>query len=268
LALIQSHLDSGLAVITLNDSEHGNRLNKKSLEALSLALCKHVTNTEVRAILLRSDGNPFCLGMDLDFFQQIEGDKKKAYQTIEIYSNLLLSIYDAPKPVVSLINGDVKAGGMGLVVACDVIITSERSTFELSEVLLGLIPANVLPFLFFLRVPPQKARSLILTAKKLTAVEAKNLNLVDEVFSEEDLEKGAKSIIKNLFRAAPHAMAEAKHFTRDILLEDVGKACGMAKAKLMDLISRKEVIEAISAFNEGRVPSWFAKFKPKKPLVK
>lgn len=268
MAFVETHLDSGLAVITMTQSKKGNRLNKESLKGLSDALDSAIDNSDAKSILLRSDGTTFCLGLDLESFQMARRNKKNIKISVELYKNILLKIYKASKPVIALINGDVKAGGLGLVAACDIVISSEKSTFELSEVLLGIIPANVLPFLLLRGISLQKARYLILTAKKLSAIEAKENHLVDEVIPEERLEKELNVIIKTIFRAAPHALAETKNFTRSISLKDIDEAGDMAVKKLMELINRPEVTKAITDFNEGELPLWFSKFRPKHPLVK
>jgi enoyl-CoA hydratase/carnithine racemase len=268
VAFVESYLDSGLAVITMIQSENGNLLNKESLEELSGAFDSFIKNPDVRAVLLRSNGKTFCLGMDLESVGKAKEVKTIGKIAAGLYKNLLLKISKSSKPIMALINGDVKAGGVGLAAACDIIISSENSTFELSEVFLGLIPANVLPFILSRRISPQKTRYLILTSKKLTAQEAKEVHLVDEVFPEETLEKELNAITKTIFRAAPHALAEAKNFTQSIILKNVDEACAMAEDKFIELLSRPDVRKGIADFNEGGLPSWFSKFRPKKLLIK
>ncbi len=265
---IDTYNDSNLAVITMQHSSKGNRLNRKNLEDLYQAICTSREDTEVRALLLRSNGNRFCLGMDLNYLQDVRRDKNRIEKAIELYTDVLSTIYKSPKPVIALIEGEVKAGGVGLIAACDIVIASENSSFALSEVLLGLIPANVLPYLLCLRISPQKARYLILTAKKISAQEAETLNLVDEVFPQSSLEKGLRSVLKSIFRASPHAIAETKDFTHAILFKEIDSACDLAKIRLLELVKKPEVLEAVKDFNEGHVPAWFAKFRPKKPITK
>lgn len=267
MALVESYIDSGLAVITLSDSDNGNRLNLESLTQLSHEFNSVVMNDSTRAILIQSNGKNFSLGMDLNFVQATSGDRQIAEKTVDIYTSLLLKIYEATVPVIALVNGNVKAGGNGLVAACDIVVASQDSTFEMGEVLFGLIPANVLPFIYAKRIMPQKARYIILTSKCLTAQEAKEIGLVDEVFGANQLEKGIKSIIKQLFRAAPHAMAALKDFTRKIESLTINDSCNIARQTLLDLVAKPEVIEGISAFNEGSIPKWFTKFKPEKQLI-
>ncbi|MDD5067274.1 MAG: enoyl-CoA hydratase/isomerase family protein [bacterium] len=267
MALVEQYSDSGLCVITLNNSEAGNVLNIQSMEEFHKALRASLKDGKARVILLRSNGDNFCLGMDLKMLQETEGRNSLAKKAVALYTRLLSLIYKSPKPVISLIQGNVKAGGMGLACTCDIVIASDNSTFEFSEIFFGLIPANVMPFLYSLRIQPQKLRYLVLTGKKLSAAEAKGLDLVDEVFSGPEMEKGIKSIIKNLLRASPEALAEAKLFTRKLSGKSMEKSISMARKKLLGLIRDPDVMNAIKSFNSGEFPSWFEKFRPEKPLV-
>ncbi len=267
MPLIDFYTDSQAAIITLNNPQAGNVLNQKSMEALQAAFASAISNKEIRAIVLRAPGDPFCLGMDLAELQSMEQDYAIAERTIALYVELLSGIYNAPQPVICLVQGAVKAGGVGLVGACDIVLATEKASFEMSEVILGLIPANVLPFIYSLRLPPQKLRYLILTAKKITADEAQRLNLVDEVILETGMPQAVKAVIKKLFRASPAALAETKRFTQALFGEKTDQATLLAKEKLLEMIKNPEVIKAIRAFNDGDMPPWFGKYKPEKPLV-
>ena len=261
---IEHCLDAGVAFITLGDRENGNRLNYESLE-LMLSHFHRSLAGEARVIVLRSSADVFCLGMDLVRLQrESRGRVEKAFS---FYLDLLYAIYTAPKPVVCLVDGDVKAGGVGIVAACDAVLSTERTTFEMAEVIFGLIPANVLPYLFSLRISPQKARYLTLFSKKLSAAEACNLGLVDELFSESDFEKGVRNILKRLFRSSPQALAEAKSFTADLLGRSFDEVRARAKDKFLELTGDGEVMQAVKAFNDGETPTWFERYKPGVPLT-
>jgi enoyl-CoA hydratase/carnithine racemase len=261
--------DGGLGIVTLDDPAGGNRLNPASLSALLDAVTRLAGDGNVRAVLLRSSGGSFCHGMDLAGLNAAHpGERQAALEAaVSTYVAVLTSIHDAPKPVLAVVGGSVKAGGVGLVSACDVVMVSEASTFELGEAFFGIIPANVLPFLLGLRIPLQKARYLILTARCLSAREAVAVGLADEVYPAAELERGLREVLKRIWRTSPAAAAEAKSFTRALLgmgLEDA-KAC--AKDKLAELLAREEVVAAIGAFVQGGVPPWFAKWRPTAPLV-
>lgn len=267
MAAVDYYVDAQVAMITLTNGKAGNLLNLESLHALHEAFTSAFSDDNVRVVTLRAEGDPFCLGMDLGLLESVNKNHELIEKTVDLYVSLLTGMYTGPKPVIAMIQGAVKAGGMGLVGACDIVLASENASFELSEVILGLIPANVMPFIFSLRLPPQKLRYLTLTAKRLSATEAKLLNLVDEVMEVEKCGATLKAVIKGLFRSSPKALAETKAFTQLLVGEKLDAASQLAKDKLIELIKRPEVINAIRAFNEGETPDWFDKFKPEKPLI-
>jgi enoyl-CoA hydratase/carnithine racemase len=254
-------------LITLTNHPAGNVLNRGSLELLQSAVDQAVTDKEVRVIVLRAQGDPFCLGMDLAMVRHVQQNEADARQTVALYVSVLTSISTSRKPVICLVQGAVKAGGVGLVAACDIVLATEQASMELSEVLLGLIPANVIPFVCGMRLPLQKMKYLILTAKKLTAWEAQRLNLVDEVYPVGQLAAGAKAIVKNMLRSSPDALAEAKDFLSTLHDETRDQTLARARDKLLEMIKTPEVIRAIQAFSEGVTPVWFAKYQPEQPLV-
>jgi enoyl-CoA hydratase/carnithine racemase len=267
LSFVESKVDSGAGIITLLDGEGGNRLNPSFLKDFSSALMNHRESSEVKFIIIRSRGKNFCLGMDLVALEEGNASIDPVVSAVKDYTSLLSDIYHCEKTVVCLVDGPVKAGGMGITAACDVVLASEKASFELSEALIGIIPANVLPYLFMLRVPPQKARYLVLTSAQLTAEKALSIGLVDEVFSSEDFEKGVKSICRQIMRTSPHAVSVFKDFTHKFLEADFPERKILAEQTLFDLIKEESVLAAVKSFNEGNLPSWFERFKPSEPVT-
>jgi len=251
-------IDSGLALITLAGCHSECRLNHESLTDLHRYMDLAVADPIVKIILLRSLGKDFCTGLDLEF---IESDCIALQTAVELYAGILKKIHAAPKVVIAVINGAVKGGGVGLISACDIIVATDESTFQMPEVLFGIIPANVIPFLVCRRISMQKVRYLILTASKISAKEALAIGLIDEVHSKEDLEKKTKSIIKRLFKANPQALNLAKSFTEQVWGKEINIASDLAKEALLDIIQKPEVKKGITSFNEGKVPEWFSLFK-------
>lgn len=267
MSRVCSSQDSHVSLITLNDPENGNRLNVRILESLVTAFDEARRDKETRTILFRARGDAFCLGMDLGGWKD-DGIPDAADDAIRLYSNLLWDMFTCPKPVLCLVSGQVKAGGMGLLCASDIVMSTDQSSFELGEVLFGLIPANVLPYLLALRVPVQKARYLTLTAKRLSADEAHGLGLVDEVFPTDSAEKGVRTILRGLLRASPDALAELKAFTVTFLEDTFGESREKARTKLLQLIGHPRFRQAISAFEEGRLPDWCLRYRPQESVHK
>jgi enoyl-CoA hydratase/carnithine racemase len=156
---------------------------------------------------------------------------------------------------------------VGLAAACDCVIGTNAATFEMAEVLFGIVPANVLPFLLGARLTLQKARYLILTAKKVAADEALRLGLLDELVPEEELEKTLKAVLKRLLTFSPTALAETKSLTAALEGKNLGEAVTLTRKTLVRLLSDPETQKAIEGFLEGELPAWRRKFKPQQPLI-
>jgi enoyl-CoA hydratase/carnithine racemase len=264
---IDSSVDSSVYIITLANSKEGNRLNTHILAEFSSALQQARNRDDIRAVLIRSNGPNFSHGMDLGALLRSGWKKKLIEEAVGLYGDLLYSIYTLPKPVIAVVEGDVKAGGVGLVSAADIVLGSPEASFELAEVFFGLIPANVLPFFAGLRVSYQKARSLILSAKKIDAAEALRIGLLDEVCPKPELEKNLKNLFKRLLAFSPYALAETKIFTERLFTPDFPALIALAKSTLLTLISDREVQAGIETFLQGGMPPWGVRFKPEKPLL-
>jgi methylglutaconyl-CoA hydratase len=270
LGAIETSIDGGLGIVTLCDPAGGNRLNARSLEALAAALEALSADAAVRAILIRSTGPEFCHGMDLAGVAAARDEERRAgvEGAVGAYVRALTAIHEAPKAVIAAVRGSVKAGGVGLASACDVVLVTEDATFELGEAFFGIIPANVLPFLLGVRISLQKARYLILTARTLRGVEAAAAGLADEVYAGVDeLERGLRDVLKRVWRTSPEAAAEAKSFTRALLGSDLESSKELARRKLAELLARPDVLAGIGAFVAGDTPAWFGKWRATAPLV-
>ena len=271
--MIEQHVDSHLAVITLNDGEHGNLLSPAGLGHLAAALDSSFRDPECRAILLRSNGPAFCLGMDLARLAESAGavhgqhvPGEEAERAVTAYADMLQTIFTAPLPVVCLVEGDVKAGGVGLACASDNVVAAEQASFELAEVIFGLIPANVLPYILSLRMAPQKARYLVMSSRRLSASEALRVNLVDEVVPASDAEGRLREIFKRLMCSSPRALTAAKEFTAELFGTTPEEGGMLARRKLLEMMRDPATLEGVKAFQEGHIPAWFSRFKPGQPL--
>lgn len=278
-------LDSGLGIITIADGR-GNRLNLPTLTALISQLQVAYADPKAKLVMLRSGEASFCLGMDLDNLEDSlsSGDAAVDEATLEdlpggdpldhggrdtavrAYAELLELITRGPKPVIALVEGDVKAGGVGLVAACDVVVASQAASWELSEVLFGLVPYNVLPYVFGLRMSPQRFRYLVLSARRLSAEEARQFGLADEVYAEDQLEKKLKATLKTMMRANPAALTSAKEFFTRMAESPMSERKGAAVDALLERMRDPDVLAGLEAFSSGQSPHWFVRFKPEGPL--
>ena len=266
MAGLLAHHDSGAAILTLADSTHGNTLTLELLTELLEAIENALGSPEVRVIVLRSDGADFCLGMDLASFSSTVGVEGAGESASSLYGAVLWTLFSGAKPVVTVIRGSVKAGGVGLAAASDAVLATPEARFQLSEVYVGMIPATVLPYLLALRMPVQKARYLVLTAKEVDAEEARRLGLVDELVPPEELEYATRNVVRSLLRSSPEAIRKTKAFSAALMDMSFEERRRHARETLEDLLADEGVIHGIDAYRAGELPEWFGTFKPDRPV--
>ncbi len=266
MSAVTFYSENNAGIISLDEGDSGNRLDPERVGKVIEAFDLLTKNKSCRVIFIRSRGRDFCLGMDLEK-AAASGNRQEIEKAVRRYSDLLEKLHSSDAVTVALVNGSVKAGGVGLVAACDIVIATENADFELSEAIFGIIPANVLPYLYMLRLSPQQSRYLVLTASKINAAKALSIGLVDEVCPVQDIEKKARSIGKQLMRISPQAVREYKNFSADFAEYSMEERKTAAVKKIAELLCRNETIDAIKGFNEGITPEWFSKFKPEKSIT-
>ena len=246
-----------VATVTLNRPDVRNAFNEQTIAEITLAFDSLGRNDIVRAIVLAANGPAFCAGADLNWMKKMAGythaeNNADALQLAE----MLRTIYLCPKPVVAKVQGDCYAGGMGLVAACDIVITAEESNFCLSEVKLGLIPATISPYVIK-AMGENAARRYFLTAERFSAREALRIGFAHEAVPADALDAKTAEVVKALVTNSPNAVQQAKALVRDI----AGKA--VTQELLADTAERIAHIraseqgrEGVQSFLEKRKPNW------------
>lgn len=262
---------SHVARITLNRPERGNAVNIENLTALKELLDEAIGDDDVRAIVLEGRDGVFCRGMDFRFLLEQRSESRSEPEKHGVgelsssfsapYLRAVMTLRNSPKPVIAAIDGDVLAGGMGLALACDMVLaTRGRSTFGLSEVLFGLIPAYVFPFLLE-RVTFKRARYLVLSSKKLTAEEALQFGIVDDLADDDALERKLSEHLKRVLYSSPQALALTKSYSDVIARQQIEEAVETAGDQLTALLNDEKNIDAIRSFLEGDKMSWMVRYR-------
>ena len=182
-------------MVTISRPHRRNSIDSTLIRELGAALDLAEQSADCRTVVLQGAPGLFCTGMD---FEEVTAHADaQASETIRIseYLSLLKRFTLSPKVIVSRLDGKVIAGGTGLVAASDLVLSTKRTEFSLSEALWGLLPCCVLPFLMR-RVGFQKAYSMTLTTRSLSATEAHAIHLVDELTNDLD-ESLRKQFVKS-----------------------------------------------------------------------
>ncbi|PRY42108.1 methylglutaconyl-CoA hydratase [Geodermatophilus tzadiensis] len=246
--VLQVSVERGVATLTLDSPANRNALSRAVRARLREALDAALTDDAVRVVALDHTGRVFCSGMDLtEAAGAGAGD-----QGVRELPELLERIWTAPKPVVATVRGPARAGGVGLLAACDVVVAGASATFAFSEVRLGIVPA-VISAVVLPRVLPHVAHRLMLTGEVFDAAAAAAGGLVDLAVPDDEVDAAVEAQVRALAAGSPWALAETKRLLR---------AGGLRGSfdDLLDLSARafagEEGQEGIAAFREKRPARW------------
>src|SRR5450759_20163 len=210
--------------VTLNRPEVRNAFNDEVIAELTEAFTQLGRDPEVRAIVLAAEGPAFCAGADLNWMRRM-ADYSHAENLADAaqLAEMLRVIYACRKPTIARIQGDVYAGGMGLVAACDVAVSVDSANYCLSEVKLGLYPATISPYVIR-AIGARAAHRYFLTAERFDAVEALRIGFVHAVVSAEQLDAKVNEMTKALVSASPNAVQLCKTLLHDVAGKDINAA--------------------------------------------
>lgn len=245
----------------LNSPATRNSLTDATVDALLDACQTASLDSSLRFIVLTGSGGSFCAGGSLGGFSKLigqplaEGEVDPLLAMNQRFGDLLHALTALPQILIACVDGPALGGGLGLVCCADFCVATGRASFAAPEVTLGLVPAQIAPFVWR-RLGDRLARQFMLQGRKLTAAQAHDLGLVDEPVdgSEADLFKATETLIRSLQAAAPQAVATTKK-----LMSTFGAApdirAGAALAFAASLRG-SEAPEGIHAFAQKRAAGW------------
>lgn len=246
---VRLEVRAGIATVTLDSPTNRNALSA----ALRADLSRHLETAEaddsVRVIVLTHTGRAFCAGADLR--EAATGDATRpSRELVEVLRRIMTS----PKPVVARLAGAARAGGIGLVAACDFAIATDDVSFAFSEVRIGVIP-SIISVPLRMRVPPASLHRLFLTGETFDAEHAAAIGLVSAVSTPGRLDDDVTRLTDALQLASPAALAGAK-----ALLQPSEAEMRAEFERMRELSARyfssPDAREGMSAFAEKRTPAW------------
>ncbi len=253
------HVHNHLASVTLNRPDIRNAFNDEVIAEITQAFSALGAREDVRCIVLAAEGTAFCAGADLNWMRAM-ADYSRAENLADAakLAEMLRVIYECPKPTVARVQGDVYAGGMGLVAACDVAVSVDTAGYCLSEVKLGLIPATISPYVMR-AMGARAAHRYFLTAERFSAQEALRIGFVHEVVAAEQLDAKVDEITQALVKNSPNAVKVCKKLVQDVASQEISQPLISKTVEgIADIRASAEGREGVSAFLGKRKPSWLA----------
>ena len=251
--LVKLSVEGGIATVTLDSPSNRNALSTVLVGELIESLQAASADDAARVIVLTHTGNTFCAGADLKEGASM-GDPAKAADTrVRWMIDILRAIVESPKPVVGVIDGNVRAGGMGIVGACDFVVAGPSSSFALTEVRIGVV-AFMISLTLFPRLTSRAATRYFLTGEKFDAGVAAQIGLINT--ATDDPKGEADKICHELRQGGPLALAEAKKLVNAPIVAEFDRSAEDLAKRSAQFFGSPESIEGITAFFQKRPPSW------------
>lgn len=248
----------GSARLTLDSPHNRNALSTRLVTQLHAGLRAAAADPKVRVVVLGHTGNTFCAGADLS--EASGGPTREpgdlAADRAREMAGLLRAIVESPRPVIAAVDGHVRAGGMGLVGACDMVVAGPASTFALTEARIGVAP-SIISLTLLPKLSARAAARYYLTGEKFGATEAAAIGLITlAVDNEADIEAAVAGLVGDLRLASPQGLAASKALTTAAVLAGFDRDAERLSVASARMFVSDEAREGMLAFLQKRPPSW------------
>jgi len=257
MAALSIRYDGPRATITLTQPEVRNAFSDEVIAEITAAFTEVGARADVRCVVLAAEGPAFCAGANLNWMRRMaDYTREENIQDAGKLAEMLRVIYTCPQPTIARVQGDVYAGGMGLVAACDMAVSVDTAGFCLSEVKLGLIPATISPYVIR-AMGARAAHRYFLTAERFDAAEALRTGFVHAVVGADQLDAKVDELARALTSASPNAVRACKKLVMDVAEREINARLIAATVEgIADIRASDEGREGVQSFLQKRKPAW------------
>jgi len=247
----------GVATVTLNNPDKHNAFDDEVITLLTTLFANIASNPDIKVMVLNSTGKSFCAGADLGWMKRMAD---YSYEENLADSNALAQLFKVlnfmPQATIAQVQGAAFGGAVGLVSCCDIVVASDKASFCLSEVKLGLIPATISPYVINV-IGLKAARRYFLTAERFFANQAKLIGLVDEVVAVTELENATQTFVNTLLANGPLAVKAAKQLALDVAHQPIEDTLiANTSERIAAIRVSDEGQEGLTSFFEKRPANW------------
>ena len=253
---IITSVNAGVATLTLSQPEIRNAFSDVVIAEITAAFAEVGQRDDVRAVVLAAEGPAFCAGANLNWMRAMaDYTREENLADASKLAAMLRTIAECPKPTIARVQGDVYAGGMGLVAACDMAVSVDTAWYCLSEVKIGLALATISPYVIR-AMGARAAQRYFLTAERFTAAEAHRIGFVHEVVTADALDAKVDELLKALTSASPAAVVACKTLVADVVGRDIDEGLiAYTVEAIADIRARAEGRAGVQAFLNKRKPA-------------
>jgi enoyl-CoA hydratase/carnithine racemase len=240
--LVHYEVAEGVATITLDSPHNRNALSQQLIGELFAHLEAADADPDARVVVLQATGRVFCSGADLS-----EASSDGMEQGARVLVEMQRQIVSLRKPVVTRLQGAVRAGGIGLVAASDIVVAADEASFALTEVKLGLTPA-VISLTVLPRLTSRAAALTFLTGETFTAAQAVDMGLVTRAVPADELDAALAAVVASLVTGSPQGLRETKRLLATDLLDRIAARGDEMATLSASLFATDEARAAMLAF--------------------
>jgi enoyl-CoA hydratase len=247
------------ALVTMNRPEAMNPLDWDTAKRLREVFDELGEDADVRVVGITGAGRAFSAGGDMKKYQALQRDPEEFPRFLEDIHEMFARISTYPKPYVALVNGVAVAGGIELILSCDLAIMSDAARIGDAHLTFGQMGGGGVLTLLPRAVGPARARELIFTGRLLTPEEALDWGLVSRVVAPDELLDAGRAFAADVAKKSPLAIGNAKRVLNSALWEGTGVPAGMRLEREVTArycITSEDAHEGLVAFAEKRKPSF------------
>jgi methylglutaconyl-CoA hydratase len=251
VSVVRSSITDGVATITMDSPDNRNALSTQLVTGLGAALHSAeagIVDRTVRAIVLTHTPPAFCAGADLKERRTGPPDSRPMVSVLQ-------RLMGAEVPTIAAVKGPARAGGIGLMAACDLVVVDESITFAMTEVRIG-VAAAIISVPILRRASGSRLAASFLTGEPFDARFARDVGLVTHVVPADAVDDTVAALCMGIKAGAPRAVAETKRLLREVPTLDTATAFERMRALSDELFAGPDAAEGMAAFAEKRSPTW------------
>ncbi|MCA9133229.1 MAG: enoyl-CoA hydratase/isomerase family protein [Planctomycetales bacterium] len=256
--MITVKVNAPSGTIILDRASRCNALSRELVEQLGQAFEDLRQEKKVRGVVLTGAGPHFCSGLDLRELLETAGGHQpwdQWHQDAQALQGLLEQMLQFPKPIVAAVDGAAMASGFALVLACDLVVASQRASFSIPAPRLGLVSGLVAPLLHF-RCGGSTASRMLLGGDELTAAEAKQLGWVHHVVASDQVWVRASNWVDTLAVGAAESLLLSKRVLNEMVGEQLSTQLASGAAATATALTSEVAAEGLASFSEKRPPNF------------
>ena len=245
-----------VTTVTLNRPDVRNAFNEELIAELTSWARSVPADPSIRVVVLRGSGSVFCAGADVRWMAKMMGySRAENVADAERAASMLHALDELPVPVIGRVHGAALGGGAGLAAVCDVVVAADDAVFGFTEVLLGIVPAMISPYVVR-KIGLSAAREWCLSGARFPASRAREMGLVHEVVPAAQLDAAVDRHVQQFLKAAPSAVALAKQLLSDVHGRRPADVIAMTVEAIANQRVSPEGQEGLRAFLEKRAAAW------------